>query len=109
MATNRDLEIPKRPFGRSGELVSILAFGGWHIGVPKTDRDAVRLAHAAIGRGITFLDNAWDYNDGLSERRMGQAIADRRQHVFLMTKACVHGRDAKVAMRQLDESLKRLR
>jgi aryl-alcohol dehydrogenase-like predicted oxidoreductase len=69
----------------------------------------VRLIHAAIDAGITFLDNAWDYNDGLSEARMGQAIADRRDRVFLMTKVCTHGRDGKVAMRQLEESLRRLR
>src|SRR6185295_8045727 len=71
--------------------------------------EAIRLVHAAIDAGITFLDNAWDYNDGLSEERMGKAIADRRDRVFLMTKVCTHGRDAKVAMRQLEQSLKRLR
>jgi uncharacterized protein len=109
MAKAKSLDIPRRPFGRSGELVSILALGGWHVGVPKSDRDAVRLMHAAIDLGITFFDNAWDYNDGLSERRMGLATADRRDKVFLMTKVCVHGRDARVAMRQLDESLRRLR
>ena len=65
----------------------------------------MRLVHAALGAGITFLDNAWDYNDGLSEERMGRAIADRRDQVFLMTKVCTHGRDAKVAMRQLEDSL----
>ncbi len=102
-------DIPSRPFGRSGERVSLLGFGGWHLGVPATDREAVRLAHAAIDAGVTFLDNAWDYNDGLSETRMGKAIADRRSSVFLMTKVCTHGRDAKVAMRQLEESLRRLR
>ena len=101
--------IPTRPFGRTGERVSILGFGGWHIGVPKTDRAAVRLAHTAIDAGVTFLDNAWDYNDGLSERRMGMAIEDRRDRVFLMTKMCTHGRDGKVAMKQLEQSLKRLR
>jgi aryl-alcohol dehydrogenase-like predicted oxidoreductase len=101
--------IPTRPFGRTGERVSILGLGGWHLGVPKTDRAAVRLAHAAIDGGITFLDNAWDYNDGLSEERMGMAIADRRDGVFLMTKVCTHGRDGKVAMRQLEDSLRRLR
>jgi aryl-alcohol dehydrogenase-like predicted oxidoreductase len=103
------LDIPTRPFGRTGERVSILGLGGWHVGLPKTDRAAVRLIHMAIDAGITFLDNAWDYNDGLSETRMGQAIADRRQRVFLMTKACTHGRDGKLAMRQLEESLRRLR
>jgi predicted aldo/keto reductase-like oxidoreductase len=89
--------------------VSILGLGGWHLGVPKTDRDAVRLVHEAIDAGINFLDNAWDYNDGVSESRMGRAIADRRDRVFLMTKLCTHGRDARTAMRQLEESLRRLR
>jgi aryl-alcohol dehydrogenase-like predicted oxidoreductase len=102
-------EIPTRPFGRSGERVSILGLGGYHVGVPPTDRAAIRLVHAAIDAGVTFLDNAWDYNDGLSERRVGRSIADRRDKVFLMTKVCVHGRDAKVAMRQLEQSLRRLR
>ena len=102
-------EIPTRPFGRAGERVSLLGLGGWHVGLPKSDRAAVRLIHAAVDAGITFLDNAWDYNDGLSETRMGQAIADRRDRVFLMTKVCTHGRDGKVAMRQLEDSLRRLR
>jgi aryl-alcohol dehydrogenase-like predicted oxidoreductase len=103
------LDIPTRPFGRSGERVSVLGLGGWHVGLPRSDRAAVRLIHSAIDAGITFLDNAWDYNDGLSETRMGQAIADRRDRVFLMTKVCTHGRDGKVAMRQLEDSLRRLR
>jgi predicted aldo/keto reductase-like oxidoreductase len=108
MAT-RSLEIPTRPFGRSNERVSIIGLGGFHLGLPSSDRAAVRLVHEAIDAGITFLDNAWDYNDGLSEERMGKAIADRRDRVFLMTKVCTHGRDGKVAMRQLEDSLRRLR
>jgi predicted aldo/keto reductase-like oxidoreductase len=103
------LEIPTRPFGRHQDRVSILGLGGFHVGLPSTDAEAVRLVHAAIDAGITFMDNAWDYNNGLSEKRMGKAIADRRADVFLMTKVCTHGRDAKVAMRQLEDSLKRLR
>jgi aryl-alcohol dehydrogenase-like predicted oxidoreductase len=102
-------EVPRRPFGKSGETVSILGLGGWHLGVPKTDTDAVRLVHEAIDGGINFLDNAWDYNDGVSEKRMGKAIADRRDRVFLMTKMCTHGRDGRTAMKQLEESLRRLR
>jgi aryl-alcohol dehydrogenase-like predicted oxidoreductase len=102
-------EIPTRPFGRTGLRVSILGLGGWHLGIPDTDQEAVRLAQAAIDAGVTFMDNAWDYNDGLSERRMGKALVGRRDRVVLMTKACPHGRDARVAMRQLEESLKRLR
>ena len=103
------LDIPTRPFGRHADQISIIGLGGFHLGLPPTDNAAVRLAHAAIDAGITFLDNAWDYNNGLSETRMGKAIADRRDRVFLMTKVCTHGRDAKVAMRQLEDSLRRLR
>jgi predicted aldo/keto reductase-like oxidoreductase len=103
------MSIPTRPFGKTGIPVSILALGGWHVGLPKTDAAATRLVHAAIDAGVTFMDNAWDYNDGLSEIRMGKAIADRRDRVFLMTKVCTHGRDGKVAMRQLEQSLKRLK
>jgi len=109
IAVASSVEIPTRLFGRTRERVSILGLGGWHLGLPKTDAASVRLAHAAIDAGITFLDNAWDYNDGLSETRMGKAIADRRDRVFLMTKVCTHGRDAKVAMKQLEQSLRRLR
>ncbi len=87
----------------------MLGLGGWHLGVPKTDADAVRLVHEAIDAGVNFLDNAWDYNDGVSEQRMGKAIADRRDRVFLMTKMCTHGRDGRTAMKQLEESLRRLR
>jgi aryl-alcohol dehydrogenase-like predicted oxidoreductase len=102
-------DIPRRPFGPHGDRVSILGLGGWHLGVPDTDGDAVRLVHEAIDAGINFLDNAWDYNDGVSEARMGKAIAHRRDRVFLMTKLCTHGRDARTAMRQLEDSLRRLR
>jgi predicted aldo/keto reductase-like oxidoreductase len=101
--------IPKRPFGRHRELVSIIGLGGFHLGKVKTVTEATRIVHEAIAAGMTFMDNAWEYHDGESERRMGRAIADRRSSVFLMTKVCTHGRDAKVAMKQLDESLRRLR
>ena len=101
--------IPTRPFGRSGEVVSILGLGGYHIGKIRTVTEAVRVIHEAIDAGVTFMDNAWEYHDGESEVRMGRAIADRRGDVFLMTKVCTHGRDASVAMRQLEQSLRRLR
>ena len=64
--------------------------------------EAVRIVHAAIDAGITFLDNAWEYHEGESEQRMGKRHQDRRDSVFLMTKVCTHGRDAKTAMRQLE-------
>ena len=101
--------IPRRPFGRYPDLVSIIGLGGYHVGKPKTIAESVRLMHAAFDAGINFLDNAWEYNEGASEERMGRAIEDRRDQVFLMTKVCTHGRDAKVAMRQLEQSLRRLR
>jgi aryl-alcohol dehydrogenase-like predicted oxidoreductase len=102
-------EIPRRPFGRHRDLVSALGLGGYHIGAIGTETESTRLIHAAIDAGVTFLDNAWEYHDGKSEVRMGKAIKDRRERVFLMTKVCTHGRDAKTAMRQLDESLRRLK
>jgi aryl-alcohol dehydrogenase-like predicted oxidoreductase len=101
-------EIPRRKFGRHDELVSALALGGYHVGKIGTERDAIKVVHAAIDAGVTFLDNAWEYHDGKSEVRMGKAIRDRRDRVFLMTKVCTHGRDAKTAMRQLEQSLRRL-
>ena len=104
------MSIPQRPFGwHTDQMVSALGLGGYHIGAMDSVRESIRVMQAAIDEGITFLDNAWEYNEHESEERMGRAIADRRQRVFLMTKVCTHGRDAKVAMRQLEDSLKRLR
>jgi uncharacterized protein len=102
-------DIPRRALGRTGEFVSALGLGGYHLGSIGTEREATRIIHAAIEAGITFMDNAWEYHQRKSEVRMGKALAGRRGDVFLMTKVCTHGRDAKVAMRQLDESLRRLK
>jgi aryl-alcohol dehydrogenase-like predicted oxidoreductase len=101
--------IPRRAFGRHADLVSIIGLGGYHLGKPRTTAEAVRIVHEAVDAGVNFLDNAWEYHDGESETRMGRAIADRRDAVFLMTKVCTHGRDAGVAMRQLEQSLRRLK
>jgi predicted aldo/keto reductase-like oxidoreductase len=103
------MPINTRPFGRHSDRVSIIGLGGYHIANVDTIAESVRIIHAAIDAGVNFLDNAWEYHEGDSEKRMGRAIADRRDKVFLMTKVCTHGRDAKVAMRQLEESLRRLR
>ena len=102
-------EIPKRPLGRTGVEVSVLCFGGSHWGRMSSETEALRVLHHAIDAGVTFLDNAWEYNSGRSEDWMGKAIQDRRQQVFLMTKVCTHGRGKRVAMQQLEESLRRLR
>jgi aryl-alcohol dehydrogenase-like predicted oxidoreductase len=104
-----DLSVSRRPFGRHPDQVSILGLGGYHLGKARTTAEAIRIIHEAIDAGINFLDNAWEYHDGVSEQRMGHAIEDRRDAVFLMTKVCTHGRDARVAMRQLEQSLRRLR
>jgi uncharacterized protein len=101
--------IPRKPLGRTGEQVSILGLGGYHLGTVRSVQEAVRLVHEAVDAGVTFLDNAWEYNQGRSEEWMGRALQGRRDKVFLMTKVCTHGRDKKVAMRQLEESLRRLR
>jgi len=101
-------EIPLRPLGATGEMVSALGLGGHHIGLMKNQREAIRLIHAAIDAGITFMDNAWEYHDGRSEVVMGKAIRGRRERVFLMTKVCTHGRGRREAMRQLEQSLRRL-
>jgi aryl-alcohol dehydrogenase-like predicted oxidoreductase len=100
--------IPTRPFGRHPDRVSIIGLGGHHIGTIGTQKEAIALIRAAVDAGITFMDNAWDYNDGVSEIRMGKALKGYRDRVFLMTKVCTHGRDGRTAMRQLEESLKRL-
>lgn len=102
--------IPMRRFGRSDELVSAIALGGAHIGGMDNQREAIKLVHAAIDGGITFMDNAWEYQEGRAEEVMGEALAKGwRERVFLMTKVCTHGRDRKVAMRQLEQSLTRLK
>jgi predicted aldo/keto reductase-like oxidoreductase len=103
-----DPAIPKRPFGRHPDLVSIIGLGGYHLGTIGTQKEAIAVVHAAVEAGMTFMDNAWDYNDGVSELRMGKALQGYRDRVFLMTKVCTHGRDGRTAMRHLEESLKRL-
>jgi aryl-alcohol dehydrogenase-like predicted oxidoreductase len=104
-----DSSIPRRPFGKTGELVSALALGGYHLGKIKSVREAVRVVQAAIDAGMTFMDNAWEYHDGRSEELMGKGLEGRRKEVFLMTKLCTHGRGKREAMRQLEQSLKRLK
>ena len=100
--------VPTRPLGRTGERVSCIGLGGYHIGQAKlAEHDAIQLMRQAVDRGITFLDNCWDYNDGVSEDRMGKALAGGyRNKVFLMTK--IDGRTKKACGDQIDQSLTRL-
>jgi aryl-alcohol dehydrogenase-like predicted oxidoreductase len=101
--------MPMRALGSTGVQVSMVGLGGYHLGIPREDKEATRIMHAAIDHGVTFFDNCWDYNDGKSEARMGAALADggRRKKVFLMTK--LDGRTAAAASAQLEQSLRRLR
>jgi aryl-alcohol dehydrogenase-like predicted oxidoreductase len=98
--------IPMRSLGRTGEAVSVIGIGGFHLGIP-SEEEGIRIIRTAVDGGITFLDNCWDYHDGESERRMGKALRDGyRSRVFLMTK--IDGRNAVTAARQIDESLQHL-
>lgn len=96
-----------RPLGKTGEKVSAIGVGGAHIGRAASQELATSIVRKAIDRGITFMDNCWDYVDGEAERRMGVALRDGyRQKVFLMTK--FDGRTKESAAKQIDESLQRL-
>ena len=97
-----------RPLGSTGEMVSLIGMGGFHLGKTSSEGEAIRLIHEAIDRGITFMDNSWDYNLGESELRAGKAYkqGNYRDKIFQMTK--IDGRTKKAAARQIDESLTRL-
>ncbi len=100
-------EMPYRVLGKTGEKVSCIGLGGFHLGMSHLEEpDAIKLFHAAIDRGINFSDNSWDYNQGESERRVGKALKGYREKVFVMTK--FDGRTKHSALQQLDESLQRL-
>jgi aryl-alcohol dehydrogenase-like predicted oxidoreductase len=100
-------EMPYRTLGKTGEKVSCIGLGGYHLGQSQlSENDAIRLFHAGIDRGINFSDNSWDYNQGESERRVGKALKGYRQKVFVMTK--FDGRTKASALQQLNESLQRL-
>ena len=106
-ADERSGDMIYRKLGKTGERVSAIGLGGYHIGVPPTEEESARIVRAAIDRGITFMDNCWDYMDGKCEVWMGKALRDGyRQKVFLMTK--FDGRTRAATARQIDESLKRL-
>ncbi|MHC5731033.1 MAG: aldo/keto reductase, partial [Nostoc sp.] len=105
--TTKSGEMLYRTLGRTGEKVSIIGVGGSHIGQQKDEQESIKIIRSAIDRGIAFMDNSWDYNNGVSEIRMGQALRNGyREKVFLMTK--VDGRTKQAAAKQIDESLTRL-
>jgi len=101
-------EIPMRPFGNTGEFVTMIGLGGWDIVANKSKYKAKRLMDEALDEGLTFWDNCWEYHQGLSEKLMGSLLKNKskRDKVFLMTKVC--GRTYQDAKNQLEESLRRL-
>jgi aryl-alcohol dehydrogenase-like predicted oxidoreductase len=99
-------QVPRRKLGSTGESVSMIGLGGFHLSKP-SEGEAIRIVQAALEAGIDFLDNSWDYDKGSSEERMGKALQGRRDQAFLMTK--VDGRTKQAANQQLEESLRRLR
>ncbi len=100
--------IPLRQFGKHDVKISALGFGGHHLGDAEDEKTAIELVHRAVDGGITFFDNCWEYHLGKSESWMGKGVKGRRDRVFLMTKVCTHGRGKDLALRMLDESLRRL-
>jgi uncharacterized protein len=100
--------VPHRPLGKTGALVSCLGVGGYHLGSIQEEKDSTELVARALDAGINFFDNCWEYHDGVSEERLGAALKGKRDKAFVMTKVCTHGRGKDVAMKQLEESLRRL-
>jgi len=99
--------IAYRTLGKTGEKVSMMGLGGYHIGMQKDEKESIQIIRSAVDNGMNFMDNCWDYNGGESEVRMGKALRDGyRQRVFLMTK--LDGHDKTTAAKQIDESLSRL-
>src|SRR6202171_1027595 len=106
-AADTNSGVPRRLLGRTGEKVSMVGLGGYHIGSQKDEQESIRIIRTALDNGINFLDNCWDYNGGESEVRMGKALRDGyRQRAFVMTK--IDGRTKQAAAQQLEESLRRL-
>ncbi len=108
-ALNNESGIPLRPLGRTGQTVTLIGLGGYSASVHPEEKESIRLIQRAVDEGITFLDNAWDYLNGVAEKRMGKAISQggRREKVFIMTKCC--GRTAIDAQSNLEDSLRRLK
>jgi uncharacterized protein len=101
-------QIPRRRFGRAGIEISALGLGGHHLGDAEDEKIAQRIVARAIDGGVNFFDNCWEYHRGKTEDWMGAAIKGKRDQVFLMTKVCTHGRDKDIALRMLEQSLRRL-
>src|SRR4051794_9028396 len=103
-----DFQLPKRPMGNTGLQVSIIGLGGYHLGSAAGQQEVNEMVAKALDHGINFFDNAWEYHKGMSEELLGTALKGKRDRAIVMTKVCTHGRKKDVAMKQLEESLRRL-
>jgi aryl-alcohol dehydrogenase-like predicted oxidoreductase len=101
--------IAMRPLGKTGQKVSVIGLGGHHLGAVADVELAIRIVHEAVDAGVNFFDNCWEYENGKSENWLGRALEGRRDKVILMTKVCTHGRGKELALKMLDESLRRLK
>jgi aryl-alcohol dehydrogenase-like predicted oxidoreductase len=101
-------QVPRRPMGRTGLQVSSLGLGGYHLGSARDEKTAIEIVARAFDAGVNFFDNCWEYHGGQSERWLGAALKGRRDRSIVMTKVCTHGRSGDLAMRQLEDSLRRL-
>jgi aryl-alcohol dehydrogenase-like predicted oxidoreductase len=101
--------IPKRPLGKTGLMVSAIGIGGHHLGEVATVEEAIQIVREAVDAGVNFFDNCWEYYNGKSENWLGRGLEGVRDKVVLMTKVCTHGRGADLALKMLDESLRRLK
>lgn len=100
--------VPRRKFGRANEEVSMIGMGGHTLATAKTEAESIQMVHEAIDAGLNFMDNAWEYHAGRGEEVMGRALKGWRDRVFLHTKVCTHGKGRDVAMKMLEDSLRRL-
>jgi aryl-alcohol dehydrogenase-like predicted oxidoreductase len=100
--------VPQRPLGKTGMQVSALGLGGYHLGSANNQQEVTEIVARAMDAGVNFFDNAWEYHDGHSEEVVGRALQGKRDRAIIMTKVCTHGRGKDVAMRQLEQSLRRL-
>ncbi len=101
--------IPKKDLGKTGVKVSALGLGGFHLGSAHDQQEVNEIVSRALDAGVNFFDNAWEYHDGDSETRVGKALQGKRDQAIVMTKVCTHGRGKDVAMRMLEDSLRRLK
>jgi aryl-alcohol dehydrogenase-like predicted oxidoreductase len=108
LSSAKSQEIPKRRLGKTNAEVSALGVGGHHLGDIEQADDAIQLIHTALDAGVTFFDNCWEYYNGEAETTLGRGLKGHRNRVFLMTKVCTHGRSSDIAMRMLEQSLRRL-